>query len=271
MPKERWRLASAYRILGVSATSSKEEIRKQWKALSLSKHPDKSGEEGTEEMALINAAYDVLMNALDSPERSNLGPKSQQRRRSSLSTPNKRGKPPQPPPPTKASTRWPTRRLPTIPHSSDLSTPPPTFAFPTLSSLQHMHSSHLARLEDYLSLAKNIHDWLKDQPFTAHHPATYDAAGHVLSYLSTEIEMHRSLYQQVQALDWSKKKNKYSRKLVYWYIIAILDEHNKRAKLSGLHAWLERFVVDYMVAGQPVDESVEWEFVCKARRFCPES
>ena len=290
-PPQKDGLASAYQILGVSPKSSKEEIRKAYKALSLKHHPDKTGPESTAKMALINAAYDVLK---DAPDYTSQRAAPKRRRRSSLSTPppsppkqkprhqkpepqrpqTKKSKhnsnPPPPPPPKPTTPPWPTRTcFSNPPTPNTLPKPPLTFNLPSAASFQHLHKTHLSRLSELLSLANSILDFLKDAPFTASHPGTQEAAKHVVSWLNSEIRMHKHFYSSILTdFGWSPLDNSPTGKVAYWYVRTFVE--GTRAKLSEMHTWLEGFMMDFMVAGKQVDESVEWEFVEKARCWCPE-
>jgi DnaJ-class molecular chaperone len=53
---------SAYEILGVARTASSEEIRRAFKTLVKTAHPDHAGESGHERFLEIKAAYEILVD-----------------------------------------------------------------------------------------------------------------------------------------------------------------------------------------------------------------
>ena len=254
-----------------------DDIRKEWKRLSVQNHPDKVGPEGNARMSEINNAFDVLMNELQAHEMLAQQEKQDPNTRYSGLSPfdragHKRSKPKTPPrtaPPPKASKPWPRRKIPTKPPpATSLPDPPPNSTGTSPKSLLWKHNTHISRLLDVQTLAGSVHDWIKAQIFTGIHPATYEASGHILSWFRSEIRLHNKLWYELEGLDllWANRKD--SEKQIHWYIKTMVD--GTKDKLAEMHSWLENFIMDFIVLGASITEADEWQFFQYARKWCPE-
>ncbi len=224
------RLGSAYRTLDVLPGSNTEEIRKQWKLKSMDNHPDKVGPKNNAnvKMALINDAYDVLINELQARE---VLPQQQKQKplQRSFAGSGQQKKPKSENPSQTASNPWPHRSIRKEPPSpASLPSPPPDSTDASPKSLLRKYNTHIVQLMDLQALANSVQDWLRIQSFTVIHPATYAASGHVRSFFRSEILMHNSVFNFLEGLDWRSASRKDSEKQVHWYITTLINSTKNR-------------------------------------------
>ena len=265
-------------LLGLSLDSTREELRKRYKALALIHHPDKHEGSNQEVWVQYQLAYEAVLAGLGhNQQRSGLGHDQQ---KSKFFDPDSDPEPTttyasswQPKPTPKPVRSWPLRKCPfTLPTTLPKSSSPDAEPY-THTTLTNLHTSHLNLLRTLHTLSATLNTHFLANKTHVSNPNLTRAAEYVSSWLLAEARTHRHLFSLLEATEWwTKSSHSFSggeaRRQVHWYINTYI--HGTKGKLMEMRAWLDGFTARHVGKGKKVKRRQEEEFVEKARRYCPE-